>query len=91
MEEPPISEGGANAIPPPVLMGYVAKIVGSLGTCAWATPKHINNKSKINALSKLGFEKEFIRCFFKMLESQLVYKLCVQKNYKWTTKAKMTT
>ena len=84
-------DGAANCIMPPVLMGVTTKLVGSLGTCAWATPKHINNKSKINALSKLGFEKEFIRCFFKMLESQLVYKLCVQKNYKWTTKAKMTT
>jgi hypothetical protein len=57
MAEPPMLDGAANCIMPPVLMGVTTKLVGAFGTCAWATPKHKREKSKMRLPWKLIFNR----------------------------------
>jgi hypothetical protein len=64
MAEPPLLDGAANCIMPPVLMGVTTKLVGAFGTCAWATPKQKSEKNKMKLRCQLLFRINNIKIEF---------------------------
>jgi hypothetical protein len=64
MAEPPMLDGAANCIMPPVLMGVTTKLVGASGTCAWATPKQNREKNKMKLRCQLLFRTNNIKIDF---------------------------